>query len=152
MQTIQSHFLALVVGHWFNEWPVAYSGPTEPKWSDCTPRVKLKWNLDENTYMIIKLSALSQTPIEHFLLKIYLWNLSRGSMRRFCATYLLQTLYLSLIQISLTGSTMTAIRKSKDYVYGKWVYKVLGIWKGYYRVKKTITSFMHETVNWGKKW
>ena len=28
------------------------------------------------------------------------------------------------------------IRKSKDYVYGIWVYKVLGIWKGYYRVKK----------------
>ena len=27
------------------------------------------------------------------------------------------------------------IRKSKDYVYGIWVYKVLGIWKGYYRVK-----------------
>ena len=29
------------------------------------------------------------------------------------------------------------IRKSKDYVYGKWVYKVLGIWKGYYKVKKS---------------
>ena len=28
------------------------------------------------------------------------------------------------------------IRKSKDYVYGIWVYKALGIWKGYYRVKK----------------
>ena len=27
------------------------------------------------------------------------------------------------------------IRKGKDYVYGIWVYKVLGIWKGYYRVK-----------------
>ena len=27
------------------------------------------------------------------------------------------------------------IRKSKDYVYGIWVYKALGIWKGYYRVK-----------------
>ena len=42
------------------------------------------------------------------------------------------------------------IRKSKDYVYGRWVYKVLGIWKGYYSVKK-ITSFMHKTVNRGKK-
>ena len=42
------------------------------------------------------------------------------------------------------------IRKSKDYVYGIWLYKVVGIWKGYYRVKK-ITSFMHETVNQGKK-
>ena len=30
------------------------------------------------------------------------------------------------------------------------MYKVLGIWKGYHRVKK-ITSFMHETVNRGKK-
>ena len=42
------------------------------------------------------------------------------------------------------------IRKSKDYVYGIWVYKVLGIWKGYYRVNK-VTSFLHETVNQGKK-
>ena len=41
------------------------------------------------------------------------------------------------------------IRKSKDHVYGIWVYKVLGMWKAYYRVK--ITSFMHETVNRGKK-
>ena len=43
----------------------------------------------------------------------------------------------------------TVIRKSKDYVYGIWVYKVLGVWKCYYRVK--ITSFMHETVNRDKK-
>ena len=28
------------------------------------------------------------------------------------------------------------IRKSKDYVYGMWVYKALDIWKGYYWVKK----------------
>ena len=42
------------------------------------------------------------------------------------------------------------IGKSKDYVYGIRVYKVLGIWKGYYRVKE-ITSFMHETVKRGKK-
>ena len=42
------------------------------------------------------------------------------------------------------------IRKSKDYVYGIWVYKALDIWKGYYRVKK-ITGFVHETVNRGKK-
>ena len=37
------------------------------------------------------------------------------------------------------------IRKSKDYVYGIWVYKAFGIWKGYYRVKK-ITGFVRETV------
>ena len=30
--------------------------------------------------------------------------------------------------------------KSKDYVYGISVYKVLGIWKGYYRVKKSLVS------------
>ena len=36
------------------------------------------------------------------------------------------------------------IRKSKDYVYGIWVYKVLGIWKGYYRVnKKSLVSCMN---------
>ena len=29
-------------------------------------------------------------------------------------------------------------RKSKDYVYGIWVYKVLGKWKGFYRVKNGI--------------
>ena len=28
------------------------------------------------------------------------------------------------------------IRKRKDYVYSIWVYKVLGMWKGYYRVKQ----------------
>ena len=43
-----------------------------------------------------------------------------------------------------------SIRKSKDYVYGIWVYKALDIWKGYYRVKK-ITGFVRETVNRGKK-
>ena len=40
-------------------------------------------------------------------------------------------------------------KKIKDYVYGIWVYKVLGIWKCYYRVKNT--SFMHEPVDRGKK-
>ena len=34
------------------------------------------------------------------------------------------------------------IRKSKDYVYCIWVYKALGIWKGYYRVKKSLVSYM----------
>ena len=31
-----------------------------------------------------------------------------------------------------SNSTLKRIRKNKDYVYGIWVYKVLGIWKGYY--------------------
>ena len=38
--------------------------------------------------------------------------------------------------------TLTWIRKSKDYVYGIWVYKALDIWKGYYRVKKSLVSYM----------
>ena len=33
-------------------------------------------------------------------------------------------------------NSYSSIRKSKDYVYGIWVYKALGVWKGYYRVKK----------------
>ena len=33
------------------------------------------------------------------------------------------------------------VRKSKDYVYGIWVYKILSIWKGYHRIKtKTLVS------------
>ena len=44
--------------------------------------------------------------------------------------------------------TIFVVRKSKDYVYGIWVYKALDIWKGYYRVKK---SLERETVNRGKK-
>ena len=35
------------------------------------------------------------------------------------------------------------IRKSKDYVYGIWVYKALDIWKGYYRVKKSLVSYVN---------
>ena len=38
--------------------------------------------------------------------------------------------------------TYMYIRKSTDYVYGIWVCKVLGIWKGYYRVKKSLVSCM----------
>ena len=34
------------------------------------------------------------------------------------------------------------IWKSKDYVYGIWVYKALGIWKGYYRVQKSLVSYV----------
>ena len=40
-------------------------------------------------------------------------------------------------------------RKSKDYVYGIWLYTLLVIWKGFYKVKKIII-FMHETVKRGK--
>ena len=50
----------------------------------------------------------------------------------------------------MSQCALYVIRKSKDYVYGIWVYKALDIWKGYYRVKK-ITGFVQETVNRGKK-
>ena len=39
-------------------------------------------------------------------------------------------------------TVMGPIRKSKDYVYGILVYKALDIWKGYYRVKKSLVSYM----------
>ena len=39
-------------------------------------------------------------------------------------------------------SMIHCIRKSKDYVYGIWVYKALDIWKGYYRVKKSLVSYV----------
>ena len=51
--------------------------------------------------------------------------------------------------VMIWSAKIRLVRKSKDYVYGIWVYKVLGIWEGCYRVK--ITAFMHETVNRGKK-
>ena len=38
--------------------------------------------------------------------------------------------------------TLPVIRKSKDYVYGIWVYKALGIWKGYYRVNQSLVSYV----------
>ena len=53
--------------------------------------------------------------------------------------------------IMLQSLSHIPVRKSKDYVYGIWVYKALDIWKGYYRVKKIITGFVRETVNKGKK-
>ena len=40
------------------------------------------------------------------------------------------------------GTTSVVIRKSKDYVYGIWVYKALDIWKGYYRVKQSLVSYV----------
>ena len=44
------------------------------------------------------------------------------------------------------------IRKSKDYVYGIRVYKVLGVWKGYYRVKKKIWPRYFRTKAWVSWW
>ena len=51
--------------------------------------------------------------------------------------------YDRLIQFQLSERhTNQLIRKSKDYVYGIWVYKALDIWKGYYRVKKSLVSYV----------
>ena len=33
-------------------------------------------------------------------------------------------------------------KKEKDYVYGVGVYEILGIWKGYYRVNKSLVLWM----------
>ena len=50
---------------------------------------------------------------------------------------------LNHIKVMVWMSNYTQpIRKSKDYVYGIWVYKALDIWKGYYRVKKSLVSYM----------
>ena len=46
------------------------------------------------------------------------------------------------IKTIIPGMSISMIKKSKDYVYGIWVYKALGIWKGYYRVKKSLVSYM----------
>ena len=52
------------------------------------------------------------------------------------------SVFLLVRKLWLFHSIVPVIRKSKDYVYGIWVYKVLGIWKGYYRVKKSLVSCM----------
>ena len=44
--------------------------------------------------------------------------------------------------LRITFDCFLSRRKSKDYVYGIWVYKALGIWKGYYRVKKPLVSYV----------
>ena len=58
---------------------------------------------------------------------------------------------LLLINDSLCSLRLLyCIRISKDYVCGIWVYKLLGIWKGYYGVNKSLISYM-KLVNQGKK-
>ena len=42
------------------------------------------------------------------------------------------------------------IRKSKDYVYGIWLYKVIGIWKGYHKVKWYLPQKRHISLTWLK--
>ena len=49
--------------------------------------------------------------------------------------YLLENIYG---KCTMVYDGYYVIRKSEDYVYGKWGYKLLGIWKGYYRVKKYV--------------
>ena len=47
-----------------------------------------------------------------------------------------------MTQPEVIGYITCFIRKSKYYVYGIWVYNALGIWKGYYRVKKSLVSYV----------
>ena len=49
--------------------------------------------------------------------------------------------FLPLVAQNFVAMTLVIIN-SIDYVYGMWVYKILGIWKGYYRVKKSLVSCM----------
>ena len=47
--------------------------------------------------------------------------------------------------IKLPGAWITKkfpLRKSKDHVYGTWVHKSLGIWKGHHREKNPLVSCM----------
>ena len=64
-------------------------------------------------------------------------RVSRGSPResvgRVCFIYRQSNMTI----IKYTTGWALSVRKSKDFVYGIWVYKVLGKWKGYYRVKKS---------------
>ena len=50
--------------------------------------------------------------------------------------------YISAMTLAFEIQSQILIRKSKDYAYGIWVYKVLGTWKGYYRVKNPLVSCM----------
>ena len=69
----------------------------------------------------------------------WIWRLYRWRSPLACNTFY-HNLLLSVNQELLTQ--FHAIRKSKDYVYGIWVSKVLGIWKGHYRFKKSLVSCM----------
>ena len=50
--------------------------------------------------------------------------------------------YLKFVPIWWPNIVESCIRKSKDYVYGIWMYKALDVWKGYYRVKKSLVSYV----------
>ena len=67
------------------------------------------------------------------------WSKFNWSGGRFKNTY--ELLNLRALKFSPVNKIRIfqcmGIRKSKDYVYGIWVYKALDIWKGYYRVKKS---------------
>ena len=60
--------------------------------------------------------------------------------------YVLLILFYDIIIIIIVIIIILIIflsRKSKDYVYGLWVYKVLVVWKVYYRVKRSLVSYAH---------
>ena len=54
----------------------------------------------------------------------------RNSKRSHCNTYIIKLINCRYSKFLSWMSKGTLIRKSEDYVYGIWVYKVPGIWKG----------------------
>ena len=77
----------------------------------------------------LSLQCLSYSKFSQFS---YESDSSRAFWCRECATWHWNEYVLILLNLILYTYPN---RKSKDYVYGIWVCKALGIWKGYYRVK-----------------
>ena len=74
---------------------------------------------------------------------IFYWNW----MMTVFSLHISATLHLTIFgiwsnNIQSVQYVICVIRKSKDYVYGIWVYKALCIWKGYYRVKTSLVSYV----------
>ena len=70
------------------------------------------------------------------MLKMYV----DGSYKHHSIDFILTTIDNFGLSFSFVNNKV--IRKSKDYVYDIWVYKALGIWKGYYRVKNSLVSYV----------
>ena len=69
-----------------------------------------------------------------YMLNTYIYILDLTRDRNFA--------YMYISYSAVARSVKCLVRKSKDYVYGIWVYKALDIWKGYYRVKKSLVSYV----------
>ena len=73
-------------------------------------------------------------PVCYLRLTYEMWNY----VQLYRIPYIIKTIEWYWV----VSEVMCSIRKSKDYVYGIWVYKALDIWKGYYRVKKSLVSYV----------